>query len=530
VIDLIIKNARVVDGTGTLAFEADIAIDKRKIIEIGSIGQTAKETIDAEGFVVTPGFIDVHGHSDIFAIADPGRASKLCQGVTTEICGQCGLGPAPVSDEFYQQYIGLCNSFGAPIYPDSKSFTSFGIYIDYMERLPLGINTAYFIPHGILRLAVMGLSPEKPSPEQLEKMKSLIREGMESGALGLSSGLMYPPGIFADEAELTALNEIVGEYGGIYTSHVRDQGNRLEECIEETIRIAQNASVRANISHHKASGKNNWGKVKATTKMIHDAEIPTRHDVYPYVAGSTTLLATLPPFLQKLPHPELIAYLGNKENRTTLEDAIFNPMVGFESPLNDCGYDGLMIFHAARTKDAIGKTVLQYSKEKGLDPFDAYLNLLIENELNAGFIGFSMSEANVEMLLSDPLCMFGTDALYVEGMPMTHPRAIGTFPRILGHYVRENGLISFEEAIRKMTSLPATFYGLSGKGFIKEGMDADLVILNPDTIIDHADYKQPLLSNDGIYRVIVGGEIAVSDNKPLKVLKGKVIRRLSQPI
>jgi len=528
--DLIIQNARIIDGSGAPAFEADIAVKDGVIAEIGTINQTAAETIDAGGRVAAPGFIDVHGHSDMFAFVDPDRASKLCQGITTEICGQCGLGPAPspAHEILYQQYAGYLGSLGAPIYPQSKEFTSFGAYLDFMETMPLGINTAYFIPHGMVRLAVMGLSPEKPSATQLDQMKALVRDGMENGAFGLSSGLMYAPGIFSDEDELTALCQVVGEYGGIYTSHLRDQGKALLDSVAETIRIAKNANVRANISHNKASGKDNWGKVQEVIKLIHEADIPVMHDVYPYTAGSSSLLSTLPHYLQKMPPGEIIAYLSDTQNHTALKDAIFNPAPGFESPLYDCGYDGLMIFHAAVTADAVGKSIQQVAEELELEPFEAYLKLLIENQLSAGYIGFSMSETDVRTLMSDPLCMFGTDGLYVQGMPMTHPRAIGTFPRILGRYVREVDLISLEEAIRKMTSLPAEFYGLKGKGQLRVGMDADIVILDPDRIMDQGDYKQPLLPNAGIYRVIENGQVVLADDKALGGRFGKVLRAMPQ--
>jgi len=524
--DLLIKNAQVIDGSGAPAFDSDIAVKDGMIAEIGKIDQTAIEIIDADGRVVAPGFIDVHGHSDMFAFVDPDRASKLCQGITTEICGQCGLGlaPSPASEALYQQYAGYLGCLGAPIYPQSKEFTSFGAYLNFMESMPLGISTAYFIPHGMVRLAVMGLSPNKPSPAELDRMKELVRDGMENGALGLSSGLMYAPGIFSDETELTALCEVAGEYGGIYTSHLRDQGRGLLDSVAETIRIAENANVRANISHNKASGRDNWGKVHAVIKLIHKAKIPVMHDVYPYTAGSSSLLSTLPHHLQKLAPGDIIAYLRDVQNHEELKDAIFNPAPGFESPLYDCGYDGLMIFHAAVTADAVGKSIAQIAQELGLDPFDAYLKLLIDNQLSAGYIGFSMSEADVETLMADPLCMFGTDGLYVQGMPMTHPRAIGTFPRILGRYVRESGLISLEEAVRKMTSLPAEFYGLKSKGQLHVGMDADLVILDPERVVDQADYKQPLLPNEGIYRVIVDGKVVVADDKASGGRFGKVLR------
>ena len=528
-LDLLIKNARIVDGLGTPAFEADIAVKDGVITEIGTINQAAAETIDAGGQVVTPGFIDVHGHSDMFAFVDPDRASKLSQGITTEICGQCGLGPAPVpaNEMLYQQYAGYLGSLGAPIYPQSREFTSFGAYLNCMEAMPLGINTAYFIPHGMVRLAVMGLSPEKPSSAQLDQMKELVRDGMENGALGLSSGLMYAPGIFADEDELTALCQVVGEYGGMYTSHLRDQGKGLLDSVAETIRIAKKANVRANISHNKASGKDNWGKVAAVLKLIHEADVSIMHDVYPYTAGSSSLLSTLPHHLQKMVPVDIIAYLGDRQNHEELKKAIFTPAPGFESPLYDCGYDGLMIFHAAVTADAVGKSIEQIAQEWDMDPFSAYLKLLIDNQLSAGYIGFSMSKADVETLMSDPLCMFGTDGLYVQGMPMTHPRAIGTFPRILGRYVRESGLLSLEEAVRKMTALPAEFYGLRNKGQLRIGMDADIVILDPDRIMDSADYKQPLLPNEGIYRVIQDGKVVVADDKALGGRYGKVLRAKS---
>ena len=522
--DLVIKNARIVDGLGTPAFDGDIAVKDGRIAEMGEIPPSAPEVIDAGGQVAAPGFIDVHGHSDLFAFVDPDRASKLCQGITTELCGQCGLGPAPVSQAFYPQYAGYLGSLGAPVYPQSEAFTSFGAYLDFMETLPLGIHTAYFIPHGMVRMAVMGLSPEKPSASQLAAMEKLVREGMEQGALGLSSGLMYAPGIFAGEEELTALCQVVGEYGGIYTSHLRDQGRGLEESVAETIRIAKQTRARANIAHHKASGKDNWGKVTSTIKQIHDAGVSVAHDVYPYTAGSSSLLSTLPHHLQKMDPADIIAYLGDPKNHAALRDAIFHPAAGFESPLSDCGYGGILIFHAAATAEAVGKSIAQIAEEGGMDPFAAYLKLLIDNQLSAGYIGFSMSETDVEALLSDPLCMFGTDALYVQGMPMTHPRAIGTFPRILGRYVRESGLLSLEEAIRKMTSLPAAFYGLKGKGQLRKGMDADMVILDANRIMDQASYKEPLLPNAGIYRVIVDGKVAVADDRALGGRNGKVLR------
>lgn len=525
-IDILIKNAKIVDGSGNTAYMGDVAVKENKIAAVGQVEEDAVKVIDAKGLVISPGFIDVHGHSDMFAFVDPERSSKLCQGITTEICGQCGLGPAPVGQEYINQYMAYFKNQGAPVYPQANSFDTFGKYLDFMNNLPLGINMAYFIPHGTVRMAVMGLSPEKPTREQLDKMSELVDEGMSSGALGLSSGLMYAPGMFADREELETLCRTVGRYGGIYTSHIRDQGARLEESVAETISIAQAAGARANISHHKSSGKNNWGKVNKTCRMIHEAEISVTHDVYPYAASSTMIRSVLPPKVQKMEPADIISYLKDVRNHSYIEEAMLNPEESFESPLSSCGYDGILIFDAVKTKDAIGKTVAQYADSNGISPFDGLMRLLTENSLGAGYIGFSMWEDDVETLVADSLCMFGTDGLYVPGMPMTHPRAIGTFPRILGRYVREKNILTLEEAIRKMTSLPAEFYGLQGKGLIKAGMDADLVLFDADKIIDHSDYKQPLLQNEGIRMVIVNGKVAVEDDKSLCTKNGTLIKAM----
>ncbi|MDD3921302.1 MAG: amidohydrolase family protein, partial [Eubacteriales bacterium] len=261
-LDVKIRNASILDGTGSAAFTGDVGIANGKIVRVGCVEEQAAQTVDGTGLILAPGFVDVHSHSDLFAFVDPLRASKLCQGITTEICGQCGLGPAPIDERFFPYYTAYFQKQGAPIYPDAAAFTSFSKYLARMETLATGTHLAYFIPHGTVRMAAMGLSPEKADTKQVAHMRELVRDGMAAGALGLSSGLMYAPGNFADEAELTALVEEVGAYNGIYTSHMRNQADKLIDSVRETIRVAQNGGARANISHHKASGKANWGKVK----------------------------------------------------------------------------------------------------------------------------------------------------------------------------------------------------------------------------------------------------------------------------
>lgn len=523
-LDYIIKNAMVIDGTGANRIRKDVGVQNGKIALKNLRYAHAKETIDAEGLILAPGFIDVHGHTDLFACIDPQCSAKLRQGITTEIAGQCGMSPAPVSSEFLEVYRTYCSHQGAPLYPNHAQFTSIGAFMDALESLKLGINLAVFAAHGTLRIAAMGMNPKKPNTKQMDFMQAQVREAMQAGALGISSGLMYAPGSFADEDELSTLCHALAPYGGIYTSHIRNQGNRLIESVKETLSVAERAAVTANISHHKAVGKPNWGRVVESIRLIHETKTAT-HDVYPYTASSTTLSATLPPSCLKEKSEDLIAHLADPSYVEELEERIFHPTEEWDNDLKECGYDGVLIISAEKTTDAIGRTIAQYAALLDMRPFEAYVHLLRENQFKVGDVCFSMSESDVDTLICDPLCMFGTDSLYVSGMNMTHPRAIGTFPRILGRSVREQGLLTLEEAIRKMTSFPATRYGLSGKGIIAEGADADMVLFNPHTIMDHAEYLSPLSENEGIAYVFVGGKPAVEHGTTTGVRNGHVIRR-----
>ena len=524
--DLIIRNAQVLDGTGAPAFSADVAVKGGKIAQIGRITAEAAEVVDGTGLTLTPGFIDAHGHSDFFMPLDPARASKLLQGVTTELCGQCGLGPAPVSAQNYAIYHEYLSQQGTPMYPDARDFTSFSAYLDRMEKTACGIHLAYFIPHGTVRLAVMGFSHDAPDQQQLAQMCGLVEDAMQAGALGLSTGLAYAPGRFAATDELAAMTEPVGRYGGVYTSHLRDQGDRLEQSVQEAIDIARRGGARVNVSHHKAVGEKNFGKVRRTTQMLHDADIPATHDVYPYAASSTTLISTLPMEFAQMEPQTLLCALRDPAELERLSD-LFLESAGAagEDAAVACGLDRFLIANAAKTPETAGKTIRQIADARGIKPFEAYAALLLENELGVHFIKFGMCEEDVSYLMADPLCMFGSDALYVPGMKMTHPRAIGTFPCVLRRAVREDQSISLAEAVRKLTGLPAEVYGLAGKGRIAVGMDADLTLFDAARITDHATYAEPLLPNEGIRRVYVGGVCAVRDDQYTGAMAGRLIRR-----
>ena len=521
-LDYLIQNASVIDGTGAPARKMDVGIRNGKIVLGG--GESAEVTIDAGGKTLAPGFIDVHAHTDLFAFADPLCGAKLAQGITTEICGQCGLSPAPTAAAHMQEYVGYYKHQGAPIYPNAEALTSVPALMETLDGLHTGINMALFAAHGTLRIAAMGLSPKAPDAKEMDTMKSLLREAVDAGAMGLSTGLMYAPGSFADTEELKELCRAVSGTDAIYTSHIRNQGNQLRESVQEAIDAAEAGGLRVNISHHKAVGRANWGAVRDTTEMIRKAG--GTHDVYPYTASSTTLGATLPPTVQKQGYDVFLHRIAEASYRSELEDMILNPVEEWDNDILHCGFGGILIISAPATPDALGKTIEQYAGILGVKPFDAYWKLLADNKMSVGDICFSMSSKDVDYLVTAHDCMFGTDSLYAQGlMEMTHPRAIGTFPKILGEFVRDRDLLTLEEAVRKMTAMPAEIYGLKGKGRITDGLDADIVLFDPATIGETCTYVEPLKPNVGIDKVFVNGKLAVEGGKPTGARAGRVLRQ-----
>lgn len=357
-------------------------------------------------------------------------------------------------------------------------------------------------------------------------MTALVEDAMQAGALGLSTGLAYAPGRFAGTDELAALTAPVGRYGGVYTSHLRDQGDYLEQSVQEAIDIARRGGARVNVSHHKAVGRQNFGKVHATTRMLHEAGIPATHDVYPYAASSTMLISTLPMEFAQLEPQALLRALTEKDALARLASLLLQSAPAQSGDAAEaCGLDRLLISNATKTPEATGKTIAQLAQARGISAFEAYTALLLENELGVQYIKFGMSEDDVSYLMADPLCMFGSDALYVPGLKMTHPRSIGTFPCVLRRAVREEQSISLAEAVRKLTGLPAEVYGLKGKGLIRPGMDADLVLFDAERITDRATYAEPLLPNEGIRRVWLGGICAVRSDQYTGAMAGKLLRR-----
>ena len=533
---MVIRNAKIIDGTGNPWYKADIGIIEGKIGFIGEIASDYDgETVDAQGLVVSPGFIDMHGHSDAQVFSDPTVYNMVEQGITTEVTGMCGFTPAPVSEKYFSQLAKYAGFLGDDEEMVKKwaGFTSFGRFLDDVSQLPLGTNMAFFVGQGTVRIAAMGFESRPATEEELEQMKGYVREAMESGALGLTTGLIYPPGVYTPTEELVELCKVVAEYGGSYCSHIRNESHDVLNAMKEAIHIGKEAGVPVIISHHKVAGKQNWGNSTATLALVESANnegVSVAVDQYPYQAGSTGLKATIPPKYHEGGTEKLLERLGNKEIREQIKVEIQTPSTEWENLALNCGLDGVLVLSAPNVPAANGKTVAEYAKTQGIDPYDGLLQLIFDSGANAGAAYFMMGDQDIERIMQHPYTMIGTDGGIIDPRYGAHPRAMGTFPRVLGRYVRDKKVLRLEDAIRKMTSLTAQKAGLKNKGLIKEGFDADLVIFNPETIVDRSTYQEPALKNEGISYVLVNGRIAVKDNVYSGSAEGRVVRLHSQQL
>lgn len=490
-LDLLIRGGRVIDGSGAPARSADIAVANGRIVAVGRTGDEAARVIDASGLVITPGFIDVHSHDDVALLSGPGLDFKAAQGVTTVVCGNCGVGAAPANERMEEFYRRGVEGILGPV--RAFEWESLSEFYDAVRAARPSVNAAFLVPHGALRVAAMGWERREPTDDELAKMQELLAEGMKAGALGLSTGLIYPPGAFAQTDELIELTRVVAGYGGLYASHIRNEGGGLLEAVGEAIRIGQEAGVPVQISHHKASGQANWGLTQQSLPLIDEARakgLDVTIDAYPYTAASTALSAVAPRgrIARGMdPHDVLIASVKHQHQ-----------------------YEGKRLDEVAAMMD--------------LPLEDATRRLLEEEENAVVAVMFIMDEEDVRRVLRHETCMIGSDGLpSTTGKP--HPRLYGTFPRVLGRYVREERLLSLEEAVRRMTSLPAKKFRLADRGEVRPGAWADLVILDPDRVVDTATYDDSRRYPTGISHVIVNGEPVVEEGRPAGVPAGQVLTR-----
>lgn len=507
--DIIIKNGEIIDGSGNKGYTADLALTGGKIALISkNITADARQIIDATGLTVTPGFIDSHSHSDLNFFDSPQQSAKVEQGITTAIGGQCGMSLYPRRK---------AAATGEDI---QDKFETFGEFISGNLSTPQGSNLAVFIGHGQLREAVMGMDKRQPTAEELEEMKALLREGIKNGALGISFGLIYTPSCYADTRELTELAKTSAETGGLVVAHIRNEADHQLEAVEEFLQIIKTSGARAIFSHHKAAYKQNHGKVRKSLALISEAiedGADIYCDVYPYVASSTALEARFIPDKYRKGAAELVAFLQNtaiREELTALNQKEWGDDLGWVL-INECaGYPQYE-----------GKDLNEIAEIHGKSIYDTVFDLLTESGGHCDASYFSMSEQDVETVMRFPRTMIGTDGGAVEGLTTYHPRLRGTFPRVLGRYVRERGVVALPEMIRKITSLPAYVYGLSGKGLIEEGYDADLCIFDAEKIIDRADFTHCDRRAEGLNYVIIGGEIVAENATANGKLKGRLIPR-----
>lgn len=526
--DLLIKNGTVFDGTGSPPYDADIGITEDTIAAIGEFPPSSANMIyDAKSLAVSPGFIDVHSHSEFTILADPRAQGKISQGITTEINGNCGLSAAPLLGEARDR-----REDDLREYDIKQRWVSLSEYFRLLEERNPALNFASLVGHGNIRGSIFGYGTGSPDTGQMKDMKWLLDEAINDGALGLSTGLIYPPGIFSDTDELIGLADFLQGKPLLYTSHMRSEGDSLEEAVRETITIGRSSGLHIHISHIKTAGKENWHKAESVIAMMNEYRATDGSltcDCYPYTASSTDLDSILPSWIFQGGNRQELERLRTPDIQKRLLSEL-----GKQAGLREY-WEGIIVSSTKSMDPAIhGKSIAQIANQWDVAPFDAVVRLLLENELRVGAIFHSMSEANKKKFLSLPYCMIGTDssARSLQGPTRTglpHPRGFGTFPRYLSIYIREERLCSLSEAIRRITLLPATTFGIARRGRIAEGYFADLVIFDPATVRDNATFTEPFLRSEGIFAIVVNGEAAFLDGVFTNRHAGKVLRRTCAP-
>ncbi|MDQ3499133.1 MAG: D-aminoacylase [Actinomycetota bacterium] len=527
-LDLVLQNGRVVDGTGNPWFFGDVGIKDGIIVELGRVNRRGLETIDAGGRVVSPGFIDGHCHSDLMVLDDPRSEIKLQQGVTTEVVGNCGMTPAP----FAPHNLDLLRTYVEPVLGDTERewrWETVEQYFDALLDARPSENVATYVGHGTLRIAVMGFENRPASGEELDRMKRLLEEALQAGAIGLSLGLMYAPGSYTPREELAELCSVLSRYGGLLATHIRGEGNSLVPSIEEVIWIAERSGVPLQVSHLKAAGGSNWGSVNKAMELIERARsrgLDVTCDVYPYTAGSTSLTTMLPPWALEGGVSKTLERLGDPASRERIKAELGQEQDDWDNLVASTGWDSVYISSLSRDHDAnlAGKNVVEVSESRGIEPEDCMMDLLLEQDGKVSIVFFHMAGSDVEQVIRWERSLIASDSLHDQA-EKPHPRLYGTFPHVLARYVREKKLLSLEEAVRKMTSFPARRFKLGKRGLIAPGYAADLVVFDSEKIVDTATYEDPKHFPEGISHVLVNGAKAVEAGALLRTGEGTVIRR-----
>jgi N-acyl-D-amino-acid deacylase len=528
--DVLIKNGRIVDGSGRRAYAADIGIKGDRIVSIGKLSQaTATRTIDAQGLVVAPGFIDMLGQSETYLLIDPRAMSKVMMGVTTEITGE-GESIAPINDRQIKEQEDFLKRFNLTI-----DWRTLDEYFKRLEKQGSGVNLGTFVGATQVREYVIGYDDRPPTAQELDQMKKLVADAMRDGALGLSTSLQYVPARFAKTDELIELAKVAHQYGGIYATHQRSEANTIDASLDEVFEIAQKARIPVEIWHLKTAYKKNWGrmpKVLARIKQARDRGLDITADIYPYIAGSTSLSACLPPWALEGGTEKMLARLQDPQTRQRLKKEISEDQTEWENIyLGSGGPSGVLIGSVVNRElePLQGKRISEIAAEQKKDALDTLFDFILADHGQTGAIYFMMSEADMKAAMQSPFVSFCTDSgsRATDG-PLagskSHPRGWGSYPRILGRYVRDEKLLSLESAIHKMTGGPAARVGLRDRGLVKEGTFADITIFDPAKVIDKATFDSPNQYPIGIEYVLVNGKISVDKGRRTTALAGRVLR------
>ncbi len=525
-----IRNARIIDGTGAPWFRGTIIIKRGKITEIhrGKTSQTDATTeIDADGMAVCPGFIDTHTHSDLQLFSDPTLAPKIRQGITTEVLGQDGFSMAPLydvdTDAWETHLSGIAGRLDG-----EWSWESLGDYLEAIDDQEIAPNVATLVGHGTVRFNVLGFSDTAPTEDDISQMAELVTEALEAGAVGFSTGLVYTPARYADTAEVRELAAQLAPYGRPFVAHIRNERRQIWEALDEFIDIGADTGVPLHLSHFKLAGPDQQGKVHRAVSIFEAARergVDLTVEQYPYTAGSTTLTNILPPWVQAEGPEQTLSYLRDDDTREKIRRDISEWRIdGWENRGAYTGWENIEVTNVASesNQSVEGKSIATIATERDTDPVAVVCDLLIEEELEVGMLLHQLTESDVRDVLANERVNVATDGLF-GGRP--HPRVFGTYPKILSRYVREANILTLEEAIRKMTSLPARAMGLETKGILRPGLDADLVVFDPATIDTNATYDSPQQFPTGIHHVMVNGSFVVRDSVVTDARPGEALTK-----
>ena len=526
--DLIITGGQVLDGTGAEPVLADVAIQNQRITAVGNLsGEAARNTLDANGLCVTPGFIDIHSHDDFNLPVNPLAPGKIRQGVTTQVTGNCGWSPAPLSPQHRQLFLDNAGFFDSGL---SYDWESMG---DFLSQLPpIALNVAQLVGHVTVRCAVMGMEDRPPTETELAAMKTLLADAMTEGAFGFSTGLVYPPSAYADTAEIAELAKVAAGFGGGYHTHMRDEGRNIMEAVREAAEIGKRSGARVHISHLKLHGRPMWGRAGELLELIEtlgQEGVSLHCDQYPYPAGSSGLKSLLPNWTHQGGPRALMARLKNPEQRDRIRAELLEGM-------SEAGYmkiaqwSDVMISDSPSRPHVNGMNLQEIGERENKLAVDAMLDVLLDDYAKTLAIFFTIGVQDMEEIMSHPDISIGSDGILTtvpgkEGATLPHPRYYGTFPRVLGKYARETNLLSLPMAVRKMTALPAEALGLTGRGRLAPGFHADIVVFDPAKVLDRATFKAPHQYPVGIHEVIVNGEAVVSGGEVTGATPGTILRR-----